>query len=292
MKALTNHSMIRHFQGFAVYVMGNESVEMATVPELGGKIISLRDLRTNREWLWHPKEGLKLFKNQLGDDFSLSPLVGMDECLPTILPCRWRHRQLPDHGEIWSQPWLVDDAAWQNGTLTAALKLSISPLIFKRTVELDGNELRFTYELANPTSIEERFVWALHPLLQLAGGDELELPDSTRRLLNGASWINAVTSEISERHCAKAFAHPVAEGWAAIKNEAAGDRLEFAWDPAVNNTLGLWLTRGGWHGHHHFAVEPTNANDDSLAVAAGRDQCGRVGGNSTVTWQLTLRVGL
>src|ERR1039458_10375594 len=92
----------QQLQGFAVHVLGNDGVELAMVPELGAKIISLKNLRTGREWLWHPHDSLRLFKNQPLDDFAASPLVGMDECLPTILPCSWRGRQLPDHGEVWN----------------------------------------------------------------------------------------------------------------------------------------------------------------------------------------------
>ncbi|MEI9960442.1 MAG: hypothetical protein WDM76_04705 [Limisphaerales bacterium] len=84
----------------------------------------------------------------------------------------------------------------------------------------------------------------------------------------------------------------VNEGLVAISNSETGDRLEFEWNPTENNVLGLWLTRGGWHGHHHFAMEPTNADDDSLAVAAARKYHGKVGGHSSVTWQLRLRIGL
>jgi hypothetical protein len=94
MKELTNYqaSTIRLFQNFAVYILNNGEVELAVVPELGAKIISLKNLRTGREWLWHPMGGLELFKNQAGDDFSTSPLVGIDECLPTIAPCSWQGR--------------------------------------------------------------------------------------------------------------------------------------------------------------------------------------------------------
>ena len=70
-----------------------------------------------------------------------------------------------------------------------------------------------------------------------------------------------------------------------------GDRFEFSWDPAENNALGFWLTRGGWHGHHHFAIEPTNAGADSLTAAAGREWCGTVAGYGTVSWQVRLRIG-
>lgn len=292
MKALTNHLATRQFQGFVVHVLNNDEVELVVVPELGAKIISLKNLRTQREWLWHPRDNLKLFKNRPGDEFSTSPLVGMDECLPTIFPCSWRGRELPDHGEVWNQPWQVEPDAWQNGRLTTRIQLKTSPFIFRRTIELHGNEVRFNYGLSNVSAAEESFVWAIHPLLRLAAGDELELPESTRQLLNGETWIDAVASAIPKKNCAKIFASPINEGWAAIYNEKQGDRLEFVWDPADNNALGLWLSRGGWHGHHHFAIEPTNANDDSLVAAAGRNHCGSVAAHSSVNWQLSMKVGL
>ncbi len=292
MKALTNNCTIRRVQGFAAHMLNNEEVELVVVPELGAKIISLKNLRTGREWLWYPKGNLKLFRNHPGDEFSISPLVGIDECLPTILPCSWRGRELPDHGEVWNLPWRVDAEAWENGILKTDIRLKISPFALERTIELQGNEVHISYTLNNLSVAEENFVWAIHPLLRLEAGDRLELPDSTRKLLNGEAWIDAVSSTIPAKNCAKAFARPIREAWAAIKNEAQGDRLEFAWDAVENNTLGLWLTRGGWHGHHHFAIEPTNAGDDSLTVAAGRKHCGTVAGNGSVTWQLGLRVGL
>src|ERR1700735_5370414 len=93
---------VRLEQGFAVYMISNLHLELAVVPELGARIISLKNLRTAREWMWHPESGLKLFRNRLGDDFSQSPLVGADECLPTIAACSWQGRELPDHGEVWS----------------------------------------------------------------------------------------------------------------------------------------------------------------------------------------------
>jgi hypothetical protein len=53
----------------------------------------------------------------------------------------------------------------------------------------------------------------------------------------------------------------------------------------------LWLTRGGWHGHHHFAIEPTNGNHDSLAVAAGGKHCGNIAAHGALAWKLSLRLG-
>jgi hypothetical protein len=281
----------RQLQNFALYTLANDAVELVVVPELGAKIISLKNLRTEREWLWHPAGGLKLFKNQAGDDFFSSPLVGIDECLPTIAPCSWQGRELPDHGEIWNAPWQVDAEAFANGTLKTSIILRVSPFKFIRSIELRGNEVHLKYELHNRGSREEKFIWAFHPLLRLEAGDQLELPDSTHELLHGVAWIDAVDSMIPETTCVKTFARPICQGWAAIRNEAKGDRLEFEWDSVQNNTLGLWLTRGGWHGHHHFAIEPTNADDDMLAQAAGRNHCGVVAVADFVSWQIRLRVG-
>lgn len=290
METLPNSFSVRQQHGFEVYVLNNGNIELAVVPELGAKIISLKNLRTGREWMWHPADGLRLFFNRLGDDFSQSPLVGIDECLPTVAPCFWRGRKLPDHGEVWSAPWKVDSTAWQNGVLKASIRLQISPFAFERTIELDENEIRLSYQLNNFGTRNEPFIWAIHPLLRLQGGDRLELPASTRALLNGAKWVDAVASAVPEKKQAKVFAAMIDEGLAAIINEDTGDCLEIEWDAARNNTLGLWLTRGGWHGHHHFALEPTNADADMLSLAAGQNRCGVVPASGFVTWQIRFRI--
>jgi hypothetical protein len=291
MKAFANSLTIQQFQGFAVHTLRSEMVSLSVVPELGAKIISLKDLCTRREWLWHPRNNLELFRNKPRDAFSDSPLVGMDECLPTILPCTWRGRELPDHGEVWNHAWVVDQEAWQLGVLKTVIKLKSSPFVFERAIALQGREIRIDYKLSNLENTEENFVWAFHPLLRLNAEDQLDLPGSTRKLLNGETWVDAVASAIPASNCAKAFAHPLSEGWAAVKNGVTGDRLEFIWDSFQNNSLGLWITRGGWHGHHHFAIEPTNADHDCLATASKRRRCGIVPGNSSVNWQLLLRIG-
>jgi galactose mutarotase-like enzyme len=291
MRTFANTFATRQFQGFTVHTLQCGRASLAVVPELGAKIISLKDLQTQREWLWHPGERLELFKNEPCDAFSDSPLTGMDECLPTILPCTWRGRELPDHGEVWNRKWEVDMDAWQQGVLKTSVQLKSFPFVFERTITLDESEVRLDYNLSNVSGTDEHFLWAVHPLLRLTAGDRLELPGSTRRLLNGAGWVDDVASAAAPQNCAKAFAHPVSEGRAVIKNDGTGDRLEFIWDSLQNNSLGLWITRGGWHGHHHFAVEPSNADHDCLVTASGRNRCGFVAAKSSLNWQIALRVG-
>jgi galactose mutarotase-like enzyme len=281
---------VRLESGFAVYVLRNEKVEVAAVPELGAKIISLKNLKTGRDWMWHPPGGLKLFRNRLGDDFSQSPLAGVDECLPTIAACLWQGRKLPDHGELWNAAWSVDDDAWRSGALTTSITLTISPFDFERAIELQDDEVCLNYRLSNRSAAEERFLWALHPLLALHPGDRLVLPASTRALLHKEAWVDDLDSAIPEGTCSKLFACPLSEGFTAIHNRNTGDRLHLQWSPAENNTLGLWLTRGGWHGHHHFAIEPANADADDLTAAAERNRCRVVAPGGSATWQVRFRL--
>ena len=74
--AQTTKTFRRSEQGFDVFGLRNEAVELALVPELGAKVILLRNLVTGYEWMWHPPTGMKLFRNQLGDDFAASTMTG------------------------------------------------------------------------------------------------------------------------------------------------------------------------------------------------------------------------
>lgn len=291
MKVAGNRVSVRREQGFEVYELSNQELALAVVPELGAKLISLRNRRTDREWMWHPPDGLKLFRNQSGEAFFKSPLVGMDECLPTIEPCVSNGRNLPDHGEVWSVPWRVSKDLWTNGILKTEVDLTLSPFHFERTLELQGNEIQLSYELTNQGAQDESFLWSLHPLLRLQAGDALDLPESTRALANDNFWTEAMDLNPTNGTCAKMFAGPLSDGVAGIVNRQSGDRLAFEWSPAENDTLGLWITRGGWHGHHHLALEPTNADTDALTIAAERGRCGVVRAESSVTWQLKITVG-
>lgn len=284
-----NRFEVRDEQGFDVHVLANEKVELAVVPQLGARIISLKNIRTQHEWMWHPPGGLKLFRNRVGDDFAGSPLAGLDECLPTIAPCAWQGRQLPDHGEVWSVPWQVDATLWETGILRTFVRLKISPLKFERTIELRDNEVLLSYRLDNVGKEDECYLWAMHPLLGLREGCQLALPSPTRAQLNGAKWIDALDT-IAEGDSAKLFAQPVEIGRAGVFHRHSGERLEFIWNPSENDTLGLWLTRGGWHGHHHLAVEPTNASCDTLSAAAETGRCGWVRTGDFTTWEVRLRI--
>jgi len=276
------------WDGFEARWLRNAFLEIAVIPELGGKIVSLKNVRTGREWMYRPGQGVKLFRNQLGDDFARSPVTGWDECLPTIAPCVWRGRSLPDHGEAWSLPWTLDEAAWENRVIKASVHLPVSNFQFTRALKIQDHQINIDYELVNLTVETQEFLWAMHPLLALRQGDRLVLSPEAHQHLGREPWLDSLDFGTSISSCAKVFAGPLREGNAEVANSFSGDRFKLTWDVADCDTLGIWLTRGGWNGHHHLALEPTNGAPDSLAAAGEGKRCGIITAFAKKKWSVQI----
>ncbi len=280
-----------NWKGFEACILRNAILEVVVVPELGAKVISIKNRVTGREWMYHPNESLDLFQNQPHDAFAESTMVGWDECLPTISPCTWRGRSLPDHGETWAAQWHLDEAAWRAGVIKTSLQLPISPFRFTREIKMQNDTLRVDYQLENLSGESQEFLWAMHPLLALKAGDQLVLSREMRKSIGHLSWLDSLHFEGNTPSSAKVFARPVQHGQAEILNPGSGDSLIFNWDAAECNTLGIWLTRGGWHGHHHLALEPSNGASDSLAEAAVKgNNCGVLPPFAQKHWAIQMRV--
>src|ERR1700678_4003033 len=270
------------------YRLANRFLSIEVIPELGSKVVSMRNLVTNREWMWRPSADAKLFRNQPTDSFDASTLIGADECMPTIAPCRVDGRELPDHGEVWSAPWAVDSATLSAHRIVTTIRFPISPLELRRNVSLHENEIHFDYLLTSLSSKPENFLWAFHPLMSLETGDCIDLPPHIRSVKVGAvkgiagpagdrwDWPAPVPEIRLDRiefgsngpAYAKLFAEfpPHTEGFAAIRKGC--ERLLFRFDTAQIPTVGLWFSRGAWNGYTHMAIEPANASTDLLCEVA------------------------
>lgn len=278
------------WNGFGAHILRSAALEVVVVPDLGAKVVSLKNLCTGREWMYHPDNGPSLFRNQPHDDFARSPVIGWDECLPTIAPCTWRGRALPDHGEVWNTAWRLDEAAWKRGVIKTSVQLPISPFEFTRAIEIQDDTLHVNYHLLNTSKESQEFLWAMHPLLALQTGDRLMLSPEIRQCLGQHSWLDSLDFDEQAASCVKAFAGPLQQGQAEIFNPVSNDSLIFNWDVADCNTLGIWLSRGGWNGHHHVALEPTNGAPDSLAVAVGKcNNCGVLDAAGEKVWRIQIR---
>jgi len=301
----------QHHQGFELITAETEHASVTMIPELGARIMSLRDLRGGREWLWRPEGTLLLWRNQPGDPFPLGTFVGADECLPTIAPCTWQGRELPDHGEAWNQPWTLDEAALEKGSIKTSLTLPHSPFHFCRTLTLENGVMRLDYTLKNVGATPEAWLWAWHPLMTLKEGDRFFLPGDAAPLrvatarkpdaVRGEWWpwpepkpgvrLDKLELDGSGDSYLKAFAGPLQEGWARLKNSSSDACLTLRWDAARLPYLGLWLTRGGYQGWHHVALEPTNLPADSLADGVRENSPPPLAAGATLRWWLEISLG-
>jgi galactose mutarotase-like enzyme len=292
-------------QGFAGYGLRSNVLELLVVPELGARLLRLRSLCSGTEWMWHPPGAMRLFRNRLGDAFEHSTLAGADECVPTIAACEVAGRRLPDHGEAWASAWEIDEDAWSNGALRTRLKLPVSPFEFERCITMNAGTLRFEYRIRNLSRNEESFLWAFHPLFSLLSGDRIELPRHVCRVRINASVGYAFAAPCGERTwpepfpsvrfdslgsgCAKLVADfsGCREAWSAIVRGSR--RLSICFDPSEIPYLGVWFTRGGWHGHTHAALEPTNAASDALLDVDGTSH-NRLAPCAERHWSFRLRI--
>ena len=298
-------------QNFTVKGLRSGTAELLMVPELGGRIISLRSLKSGREWCWHQPRPDWLWRNRPGDDFGDSPQAGIDECIPTVAACRVLERELSDHGEVWFQAWQLEPEALARQELAASVRLAITPFTFRRTIRVgtDGAFV-FDYALTNGGDQPEPYLWSFHPLLTLEPGDRLELPAEVRSLrmdgglgaaiARGGVWaypepfpglrLDAGEVPGMPGGCVKGFAGPLETGRAAVLNERTGDRLEFHWDAAAVPFLGLWINRGHG-GFHHLALEPcTGAPDSLLEAMESWHQYRVVPPGETVRWSISLSI--
>jgi galactose mutarotase-like enzyme len=289
-------------EGFDLIGLRSTCAEIAIVPQLGGKILSLKNRRSGREWMYRP-DGARLFTNRPGDPFETSMMSGADDCLPTVAACELAGRRIPDHGEVWCRPCDVEQS--QQNLIRTTLELNSITARFERTIALHDQLVRIDYQLENLSDDPHPFLWAFHPLMRIASGDELHVPVSDVTVetttLAGArrgdrwAWPTPMAG-VELQHLdlgpkpgyAKMFATSVTTGRASVLNPATGDRLTFRFDPAELPALGIWITRGGWRGHHHVALEPTHAPFDSLLDAVEASACPILKPRGVARWRLEL----
>lgn len=299
-------------QGFPFVGLTNGNVEIRVLPGLGAKIFSLVNKQTGREWMWSPPGGPKLRVPVAGSSFSDGSLTGADECIPTIAPCVWRGLTLPDHGEAWSISWNLNVQALNDNRIVTWVNLPISPLRIERCVTLTGCTVKIDYQLENLSDDPFEFLWAFHPLLRIMTGDRIELPPMCQEVQRAFSlgcpwdmgkpllkWPNPPAQlrldllELGEQDAAiKLFTPPFSTKTATIHNANTGDLLSFNLETHELNTFGIWINRGGWHGYHHAALEPTNGAPDGLDVAVNKwKQFDCVAPNGARRWDFKMRLG-
>lgn len=271
-------------------LLRDEHLEATVLPGHGGKIASLIDRRTGRDWLWR-NPYLDLKRPLPGASYVTEhDTGGFDECFPAVsegpYPSPpWQDRRIPDHGELWAVPW---EATLSEEAVTMVASTREFPMRFERRIALREGTLRLDYRVTNPTDHPFPFIWSSHPLLALEDGMRILLPEAHPLEVYGSNrlgdrhthlvWPFVAGLDLSRvarsGWSAKLVGPAPARGWVGLTHQDRLLRLGF--DPAQVTELGLWLNMGGWcplpgkAPYFNLGLEPCIGWGDDLAYAIAR----------------------
>ena len=121
-------------------LIGNEFLQITLLPEVGGKIASIRSVVSGEEFLLPPLREYRAISEEA--QFSEGDCGGFDECLPSVSACDGigGEAAVPDHGDLWRVAWEVDFADGE------AVEMHVDawsrPLRLTRRARLQGASLR------------------------------------------------------------------------------------------------------------------------------------------------------
>ncbi len=303
------------WHGFPALKLENELIHTVIVPNLGAKIVSLFDKTFQHEWLAGPMLPLK--QTSYGADFVSQDMSGWDEMMPTIVACDWEGVHLPDHGEVWSIPWLVDTAENDREVLNLSVMGVAMPYRFSRSVAFSTpNCLQLGYNLTNTGKQTFPYLWTAHPQFVADPQTRIVLPPEIMKLVNvvdddpdwGKSgslckWPESVSVNsqtlhldrvrpVEKRACRKFYVPPEqAISWAALIHEGLGCQLRLDWSSADIPFLGLWVDEGRYNTVPVAAIEPSNGYYDSLERAARNNKVLVLEPGESRSWTLSLLFG-
>jgi galactose mutarotase-like enzyme len=308
------------WHGMSAWALECEQLRTVVVPGLGAKLVSLLDKRNQLEWLVD-SGGRPLKHLSYGASFVEQDMSGWDEMFPTIVACEYSVQgerygtALPDHGEVWTQPWMLEPA--HSGELRLSALGKALPYQLIRTLEYStAATLKMHYELKNLGLEKIPYIWAAHPQFVCGEQSEIRLPPSVKEVCNTIptdwgwgvpetrfGWPVALsldgqriqinlTGPASQKRARKFFLLPEAHvGWVGLIHRPAGDWLHLSWDPARVPYLGIWVDEGALSHTSVAALEPTTGFYDSLAVAYEKNEVAILEPGATHTWTLSVQVG-
>lgn len=272
------------YEGLAALELFNGLISLTIVPELGGKITSIKQRTLDKEWLWrnpHLDYRRPTYGASYIEQFDLG---GLDECFPSVSPVYfprdpWAGVAIPDHGELWAQPWetTIVETSTEQIVLSMACYGVRLPYHFERivTIEADRAVVRLDYKVINLSPYPLPFVWSIHPILNIEAGMRLVLPRQINRIRVDSSvdgflgkmgamhpWplttgVDGQTIDLSEilpaeaGRAAKFYTlplqgtDPVEAIVTDVKNKHS---FGFRFLPAEISHLGIWMNYGGWSG--------------------------------------------
>jgi hypothetical protein len=226
-------------------------------------------------------------------------LCGWDEMMPTIAACRYPGSglALADHGELWQRPWTV--VAHSSNSISTTVSGSLG-YDFERVISLEAERVNVDYRVVAKAD-GLNFLWAAHPFLAVGPDTGVHVDgvsgfcevhnDGGRTSFNWPHDGLTIGEALAPDTDKKFFARASSDHVAVVLRDAEGPSLTWCWSKEDAPWLGVWLDRASLSSHLVAAIEPTNASDDSLEVAASRGESWALVGGEQRCWSISITVG-
>jgi galactose mutarotase-like enzyme len=295
-----------------VFHIENDHLHLSFVPEIGGKITSIRHKHGGREWLWSNPH-LPHRKPIYGDSYIAKlDSGGWDEIFPSVSPDAFMGQSIPDHGDLVGIAWEVESLTTSHVAMSARTRFA--DCHFQRTIRLAENAIHVSYRLRNHGTHNVPYLWCAHPLIAIEPGMRLLMPTATAMINGGGSGVgfkDFLWPMMSDGKMLDLIPDPSSFGFQpyAIKMFTADqsinevtlisadgrESLQFQWDPVKIPHLGLWLNVMGWSGcgsppYFNLGIEPTTAAHDSLSDAQDSFSARHLLPGQTHEWEFTTRI--
>ena len=306
---MTQRNTVVATQDGAGLSLCNEYVELTVAPQVGGRVVSLRDRKRGIAWL---VSGATERSKPDGPaaDWSSFERAGWDECFPNLATgTADSHGPLSDHGELWSRVW---DVVSHEDQIELVAQSPRGDYTFRRVLRLVGNQVVADYDVYINSGPAYEFIWSMHPLLPGDADARALLPNGTETTVEHSSLPGIIPGDrlawgepppllggwrLGERPsdslALKLFTDSGAASSATVARQGAALRFDF--DRAELPHLGIWLNYGAWPasndhgtGDVHLAVEPCTAGSDSLETAVANGTAVTLEPGEHRAWSVTL----
>jgi len=297
----------KRIECFTALCLNNGHAAVEILPELGGKIWNLYHPSTDTHWIWHNPH-VRLQALALGASYNDHWAGGWEELFPNDAAGDFMGRDLPDHGEWWSQPWKWEEMEDSQRRVTVRLwhEGVVTQTRCEKWITLEANmaSVSIRYRITNLEATLLYFLFKQHLAVAVTPTHRLELPGgkvtpvdlsfSTRIGTAGPfDWpmVQGKTGEPVDlsvlllpelMHREFIYVAELPEGWCGVRDTRTGARLRLHFPCEVFPYTWLFMTFGGWRGLYTVVLEPCTNMPKDLNAAFRLGQCAMLHTNETL----------
>ncbi len=238
----------------------NKNISVLIDTYFGGKIIELKNKKTNYNWVWYLNNKHKNFNPAQFSDYDSQWIGGYEELFPNDKIELVNGEFSPDHGELWSSKWDLIDVG--DDFLELSCEGYFSKSIINKKFQLQENNIKVFYKIEDLKL--EKFLFKLHLAMPINKTivdfkfSHFQKVDNEFGNIISQNDLSNFLNNVNENESKNDFAYFYGnDGLINITN--GNNKVRIKYDQVSLPYLWVFQTRGGWNNLNVNVVEPCNA---------------------------------